>query len=83
MLFSLDRETICGTLDYLSPEMLNHQPYSTTVDSWACGVLSYEFLVGYTPFLGTVSRKSQINTICCLSAIHLHSLSLKNLRRCW
>ena len=48
------RNTMCGTPDYLPPEMLNHLPHSDTVDSWTCGVLCYEFLVGKAPFTGKV-----------------------------
>lgn len=44
------RETMCGTLDYLPPEMLSGRPYDHCVDVWAVGVLLYEFLVGRAPF---------------------------------
>ncbi len=41
---------MCGTLDYLPPEMVLHKPYTETVDLWCLGVLTYEFLVGKPPF---------------------------------
>ena len=44
------RETMCGTLDYLPPEMILQRPYDHTVDLWCLGVLAYEFLVGQPPF---------------------------------
>ncbi|CAG2120925.1 unnamed protein product, partial [Medioppia subpectinata] len=44
------RATMCGTLDYLPPEMVMHKPYDSTVDLWCLGVLTYEFLVGKPPF---------------------------------
>jgi len=44
------RDTLCGTLDYLSPEMIEGQTYDKTVDLWSLGILSYEFLVGRPPF---------------------------------
>ncbi|VDM54108.1 unnamed protein product [Angiostrongylus costaricensis] len=44
------RETICGTLDYLPPEMINGDTYDHTVDNWAIGVLLFEMLVGRPPF---------------------------------
>lgn len=47
---SLNRNTMCGTLDYLPPEMVENQRYSKYVDHWCLGVLCYEFLVGKPPF---------------------------------
>lgn len=48
------RNTMCGTLDYLPPEMIkpgSHDNYYTEkVDLWSLGVLTYEFLVGEAPF---------------------------------
>ncbi|OQR93526.1 protein kinase [Achlya hypogyna] len=44
------RETLCGTLDYLSPEMLNGLKYDASVDIWAIGVLLFELLVGKPAF---------------------------------
>ncbi|XP_044745507.1 aurora kinase B-like [Coccinella septempunctata] len=47
---SLSRKTMCGTLDYLPPEMVEGKIYSHYVDIWCLGVLCYEFLVGKPPF---------------------------------
>jgi serine/threonine protein kinase len=44
------RKTMCGTLDYLSPELVHGQTYDYRVDIWALGILTYEFLVGNPPF---------------------------------
>ncbi|XP_049812890.1 aurora kinase A-A-like [Schistocerca nitens] len=44
------RTTLCGTLDYLSPEMVKGQPHDENVDLWSLGVLCYECLVGKPPF---------------------------------
>ncbi|GET01953.1 aurora kinase A [Rhizophagus clarus] len=43
-------KTICGTLDYLAPEMVKRQPYNEKVDVWALGIICYELLVGTPPF---------------------------------
>ena len=41
---------MCGTLDYLPPEMIEGSMHDERVDHWALGVLTYEFLVGKPPF---------------------------------
>ncbi|KAG6008487.1 Serine/threonine-protein kinase ark1 [Claviceps pusilla] len=51
------RKTMCGTLDYLPPEMIkpgsSENYYNEKVDLWSLGVLTYEFLVGEAPFEDT------------------------------
>ncbi|XP_061112648.1 aurora kinase A [Conger conger] len=44
------RSTLCGTLDYLPPEMIEGRTHDEKVDLWSLGVLAYEFLVGKPPF---------------------------------
>ncbi|KAG0677827.1 spindle assembly checkpoint kinase [Kluyveromyces marxianus] len=44
------RKTLCGTIDYLSPELIKSREYDDKVDVWALGVLTYELLVGSPPF---------------------------------
>ncbi|XP_071742970.1 aurora kinase A-A-like [Lepeophtheirus salmonis] len=44
------RGTMCGTLDYLSPEMIEGRSHDEKVDLWSLGILCFEFLVGKPPF---------------------------------
>eukprot|EP00249_Psilotum_nudum_P003614 c17077_g1_i1 orf=792-1688(+) len=44
------RRTMCGTLDYLPPEMVESREHDAGVDIWGLGVLCYEFLYGVPPF---------------------------------
>ncbi|XP_037949138.1 aurora kinase C-like [Teleopsis dalmanni] len=52
------RLTLCGTLEYLPPEMVKGTPHNKSVDLWSLGVLCYELVVGCTPFLGTSYDKT-------------------------
>ncbi|XP_052863873.1 aurora kinase C-like [Anopheles cruzii] len=52
------RTTLCGTLDYLSPEMVQGQPHTKTVDLWSLGVLAYELVCGKAPFLANTYEET-------------------------
>lgn len=52
------RKTMCGTLDYLPPEMVKNKEYDEKVDNWCLGVLCYEFLVGSPPFESSDSKET-------------------------
>ncbi|THU74975.1 hypothetical protein C4D60_Mb04t39050 [Musa balbisiana] len=44
------RHTMCGTIDYLAPEMVEKKEHDHAVDNWTLGILCYEFLYGVPPF---------------------------------
>lgn len=69
------RSTLCGTLDYLSPEVarmllsststsVDNYQYTQAVDQWSLGILAYELLVGKPPF----ERESADETKRCIAA---------------
>lgn len=42
--------TLCGTAQYLAPEILNGRGYGKSVDYWCLGILIFELFTGTTPF---------------------------------
>jgi serine/threonine protein kinase len=56
------RNTLCGTLDYLPPEIVEGRPHDERVDTWSLRVSLYEFLVG-TPSFETESHTATYRKI--------------------
>lgn len=56
------RQTLCGTIDYLSPEVSESQLYDFSIDVWSLGVMIYELVTGgFSPFTGKDNNETLEN----------------------
>ena len=55
------RKTFCGTPEYIAPEMLSKKGHDTRVDIWSIGVLMFELLAGYSPFVAKSNQDLYLN----------------------
>jgi p90 ribosomal S6 kinase len=54
--------SFCGTVEYMSPEVVSRKGHSHVADWWSFGVLAFEMITGHLPFHG-VNRKETMNMI--------------------
>lgn len=75
---------MCGTIDYLAPEMVEKKAHDHGVDNWTLGILCYEFLYGVPPFeaadqYDTLRRYGVFYwIISCMLAFRIQCILLQN-----
>lgn len=55
------RTSICGTEEYMSPEIFTKRMHNKSVDIWCLGILLYELLMGVPPFSGDDLKNKIVN----------------------
>ncbi|TDH72437.1 hypothetical protein CCR75_000739 [Bremia lactucae] len=62
------RENMCGTPQYLSPEVVAGRLYGTPADIWSTGILAYMMLTGLVPF-GEAKHEIELLKLISLGAV--------------
>ena len=69
------RITFCGTVEYMSPEMVNKEEYNKEIDVWSLGILLYEMIHGHSPFK---PDKPKFNIYEVMSNIKIQNLKFND-----
>lgn len=65
------RKSVCGTYEYMPPEVVNEKPQTLKADLWSLGILLYEMLHGKAPF--QANSLDQIKNKISKQQIYLNS----------
>ncbi|XP_025070161.1 death-associated protein kinase 2-like isoform X1 [Alligator sinensis] len=56
-------KSLCGTPQYIAPEVINYEPLSSATDMWSIGVITYILLSGMSPFQGETDAETLTNVV--------------------
>ena len=54
---------MCGTAEFLAPEVVNYDFVSGQTDMWSVGVITYILLSGFSPFMGDTDAETFSNIV--------------------
>ncbi|KAM9294031.1 death-associated protein kinase 2-like [Gastrophryne carolinensis] len=56
-------KSLCGTPQYIAPEVINYEPLGPPTDMWSVGVITYILLSGLSPFQGETDAETLTNVV--------------------
>ncbi|XP_066466407.1 death-associated protein kinase 2-like isoform X2 [Tiliqua scincoides] len=56
-------KSLCGTPQYIAPEVINYEALSSATDMWSIGVITYILLSGMSPFQGETDSETLSNVV--------------------
>lgn len=88
--FGLSKEALddkaysfCGTVEYMSPEVIARQGHTKSADFWSLGVVMFEMLTGVLPFHGENRKETMHQIVKIKLSMPLYlSLEAQSLLRC-
>jgi len=88
--FGLSKEALddkaysfCGTVEYMSPEVIARQGHTKSADFWSLGVVMFEMLTGVLPFHGENRKETMHQIIKIKLSMPLYlSLEAQSLLKC-
>uniref|UniRef100_A0A4W4GQS9 Protein kinase domain-containing protein n=1 Tax=Electrophorus electricus TaxID=8005 RepID=A0A4W4GQS9_ELEEL len=57
--------TICGTIQYMAPEVLSGGPYNHAADWWSLGILLFALATGKFPLSAESDHSNMLRKMCC------------------
>ncbi|XP_009462692.1 PREDICTED: death-associated protein kinase 2-like [Nipponia nippon] len=68
-------KSLCGTPQYIAPEVINYEPLSSATDMWSIGVITYILLSGLSPFQGETDAETLSNVVAGAYEFEEHCFS--------